>query len=351
MVGGVSLRDLAVTPHEVGSALVRLEDAGTKVDVAKTEDDDHEEPDVVDDVSGPDEGSRHRDTGGTRDPASFSPHHEAGESHQDAHDHETAVSHTLRALHFVLRRHMNLLRVEEVRHELAGEFPVVLIPLAEDVVLEEVRGTLRRTNESDQREEDERHRGDTVQHAHPVDERSAKSLGDRRRENRDAGESEENAGTTFYIEIPFQIDHNKQCEEHEKKEIKEASIKGVNVLLAEDNELNMEIAEFVLESAGANVIKAFNGKEAVEIFKESKPGEINIILMDVMMPVMNGLEATRYIRWSNKENARDIPIIAMTANAFTEDRRQVLEAGMNEHLAKPLESEVLIEMIANYCGK
>ena len=164
-------------------------------------------------------------------------------------------------------------------------------------------------------------------------------------------ESEENAGTTFYIEIPFQIDHNKQCEEHEKKEIKEASIKGVNVLLAEDNELNMEIAEFVLESAGANVIKAFNGKEAVEIFKESKPGEINIILMDVMMPVMNGLEAARYIRWSNKENARDIPIIAMTANAFTEDRRQVLEAGMNEHLAKPLESEVLIEMIANYCGK
>ena len=137
----------------------------------------------------------------------------------------------------------------------------------------------------------------------------------------------------------------------EKKEIKEASIKGVNVLLAEDNELNMEIAEFVLESAGANVIKAFNGKEAVEIFKESKPGEINIILMDVMMPVMNGLEAARYIRWSNKENARDIPIIAMTANAFTEDRRQVLEAGMNEHLAKPLESEVLIEMIANYCGK
>ena len=71
-------------------------------------------------------------------------------------------------------------------------------------------------------------------------------------------ESEENAGTTFYIEIPFQIDHNKQCEEHEKKEIKEASIKGVNVLLAEDNELNMEIAEFVLESAWANVIKAFN---------------------------------------------------------------------------------------------
>ena len=164
-------------------------------------------------------------------------------------------------------------------------------------------------------------------------------------------ESEQGVGTTFYIELPFQIDHNIKHEELKTKEIKKASIKGVNVLLAEDNELNMEIAEFVLESAGANVIKAFNGKEALEIFKESKLGEIDIILMDVMMPVMDGLEAARYIRWSNKENARDIPIIAMTANAFTEDRRRVLEAGMNEHLAKPLESEVLIKMIANYCGK
>ena len=164
-------------------------------------------------------------------------------------------------------------------------------------------------------------------------------------------ESEQDVGTTFDIEIPFQIDHNKQCEEHKKKEVKETSIKGVNVLLAEDNELNMEIAEFVLESAGAKVIKAFNGKEALEIFKASEQGEIDVILMDVIMPVMDGLEAARYIRRSNKENARDIPIIAMTANAFTEDRRRVLEAGMNEHLAKPLESEVLIEMIAKYCGK
>ena len=164
-------------------------------------------------------------------------------------------------------------------------------------------------------------------------------------------ESEQDVGTTFDIEIPFQIDHNKQCEEHKKKEVKETSIKGVNVLLAEDNELNMEIAEFVLESAGAKVIKAFNGEEALEIFKASEQGEIDVILMDVMMPVMDGLEAARYIRRSNKENARDIPIIAMTANAFTEDRRRVLEAGMNEHLAKPLESEVLIEMIAKYCGK
>lgn len=164
-------------------------------------------------------------------------------------------------------------------------------------------------------------------------------------------ESEQGVGTTFYIEIPFHIDHDVEYAQNKKKEVQEASIEGVNVLVAEDNELNMEIAEFVLKSAGANVIKAFNGKEAVEIFKKSKTGEIDIILMDVMMPVMDGLEATKYIRWSNKENAQSIPIIAMTANAFTEDRRRVLEAGMNEHLAKPLESELLIETIANYCER
>lgn len=164
-------------------------------------------------------------------------------------------------------------------------------------------------------------------------------------------ESKQGIGTTFYIEIPFQIDHNVQYAEHKKNDIGEVSIDGINVLVAEDNELNMEIAEFVLKSAGANVIKAFNGEEAVEIFKNSKPGDIDVILMDVMMPVMDGLEAAKYIRWSNKENAKDIPIIAMTANAFTEDRRRVLEAGMNEHLAKPLESELLIKTIAEYCAK
>ena len=164
-------------------------------------------------------------------------------------------------------------------------------------------------------------------------------------------QSEPGKGSSFIVEIPCRIVSEEKRIDQAEQSLPENPLKYKRILLVEDNELNMEIAEFVLESAGANVIKAFNGKEAVEIFKESKPGEINIILMDVMMPVMNGLEATRYIRWSNKENARDIPIIAMTANAFTEDRRQVLEAGMNEHLAKPLESEVLIEMIANYCGK
>ena len=163
-------------------------------------------------------------------------------------------------------------------------------------------------------------------------------------------ESEQDVGTTFDIEIPFQIDHNKQCEEHKKKEVKETSIKGVNVLLAEDNELNMEIAEFVLESAGAKVIKAFNGKEALEIFKASEQGEIDVILMDVMMPVMDGLEAARYIRRSNKENARDIPIIAMTANVFAEDVEAARKAGMNGYIGKPVLVEELYETLKETCA-
>lgn len=161
-------------------------------------------------------------------------------------------------------------------------------------------------------------------------------------------ESEQGVGTTFYIELPFQIDHNIKHEELKTKEIKKASIKGVNVLLAEDNELNMEIAEFVLESAGANVIKAFNGKEALEIFKESKLGEIDIILMDVMMPVMDGLEATRRIRAMKRPDARTIPIIAMTANAFAEDRQRAFAAGMDMHIAKPLEGSEMVETLERF---
>ncbi len=164
-------------------------------------------------------------------------------------------------------------------------------------------------------------------------------------------ESEQGVGTTFYIELPFQIDHNIKHEELKTKEIKKASIKGVNVLLAEDNELNMEIAEFVLESAGANVIKAFNGKEALEIFKESKLGEIDVILMDVMMPVMDGLTATRTIRALDRQDAKTIPIIAMTANAFREDAERCMEAGMNAHLAKPLDDEKIKQTISEELRK
>lgn len=160
-------------------------------------------------------------------------------------------------------------------------------------------------------------------------------------------ESEKNVGTTFRLKIPFKIDDCVHIEEPTEEE-HNVSIEGVRVLVAEDNDLNMEITEFVLSSVGAVVIKASNGQEAIEIFEKSEVGEIDIILMDVMMPGVDGLAATRIIRSMSREDAKTIPIIAMTANAFSEDRLRAVEAGMNEHLAKPLESTVIIKTIAKY---
>ena len=157
-------------------------------------------------------------------------------------------------------------------------------------------------------------------------------------------ESEKGVGTTFVIRVPFKIDLDADKRE-EQKDVSEKSIKGLHILLAEDNELNMEIAEFVLQNEGADVTKAWNGQEAVELFRNSKPGEFNVILMDIMMPVMNGYEATKMIRSLDREDAKEIPIIAMTANAFTEDRIRAKEAGMDEHVAKPVDVELLIKVI------
>ena len=157
-------------------------------------------------------------------------------------------------------------------------------------------------------------------------------------------ESEEGTGTTFVIRVPFRIDTGRsgRAETEEKPEV---SIKGVHILLAEDNELNMEIAEFVLQNEGADVSKAWNGQEAVEVFKKSEPREFDVILMDIMMPVVNGYEATKMIRSLEREDAKEIPIIAMTANAFTEDRIRAKEAGMDEHVAKPVDVELLMKVI------
>ena len=162
-------------------------------------------------------------------------------------------------------------------------------------------------------------------------------------------ESAEGIGTTFVIRVPFKIDLDADKRE-EQKDVSENSIKGLHILLAEDNELNMEIAEFVLQNEGADVIKAWNGQEAVELFRNSKPGEFNVILMDIMMPVMNGYEATKMIRSLDREDAKEIPIIAMTANAFTEDRIRAKEAGMNEHVAKPVDVELLVKVIHKLVG-
>ena len=157
-------------------------------------------------------------------------------------------------------------------------------------------------------------------------------------------ESKEGAGTTFVIQVPFKIDPDADKHE-EQRDVSEKSIKGLHILLAEDNELNMEIAEFVLQNVGADVTKAWNGQEAVELFRKSEPGGFDTILMDIMMPVMNGYEATKMIRSLDREDAKTIPIIAMTANAFTEDRLKAKEAGMNEHIVKPLDVELLIKVI------
>ncbi|WP_444147006.1 ATP-binding protein [Blautia stercoris] len=159
-------------------------------------------------------------------------------------------------------------------------------------------------------------------------------------------ESAEGIGTTFVIRVPFKIDLDADKRE-EQKDVSENSIKGLHILLAEDNELNMEIAEFVLRNEGADVTKAWNGQEAVERFRKSRVGKFNVILMDIMMPVKNGYEAARLIRSLDREDAKTIPIIAMTANAFTEDRIRAKEAGMDEHIAKPVDAELLVKVIHN----
>ena len=163
-------------------------------------------------------------------------------------------------------------------------------------------------------------------------------------------ESAEGIGTTFVIRVPFKIDLDADKRE-EQKDVSENSIKGLHILLAEDNELNMEIAEFLIQNEGATVTKAWDGQQAVTLFAKSAPGEFDAILMDVLMPVMNGYEATRQIRALDRADAKTIPIIAMTANAFTEDRLKSKEAGMDEHITKPIDSKLLVKVIAALTGK
>lgn len=156
--------------------------------------------------------------------------------------------------------------------------------------------------------------------------------------------SQEGVGSQFVIRIPFKID-----EEHKNERVKEsasASIEGLSILLVEDNELNMEIAKFIIENEGAKVTCATNGKEAVDIYKNS-PESFDIILMDIMMPKMDGLQATQVIRSFDQ----NVPIVAMTANAFMEDKMKAKKAGMNAHVSKPLDKDKLIRVIAKLCNK
>lgn len=162
--------------------------------------------------------------------------------------------------------------------------------------------------------------------------------------------SEKGKGTTFTITLPFLIDKAAGKAEKTAEEA-EASIKGVRILLVEDNELNMEISEFIVAEKGAVVTKAWNGKEAVETFAKAPEGAFDVILMDVMMPVMDGCKAAKEIRALPRKDTKTIPIIAMTANAFTDDKIRTREAGMNEHLSKPLAPDLVVKTIAKFLGK
>ncbi len=163
-------------------------------------------------------------------------------------------------------------------------------------------------------------------------------------------ESTKGEGSTFDVVIPFLLDNSEPNAVPDATGERAPSIRGFNILLAEDNALNMEIAEFLLAEEGARVTKAENGAEAVSAFAQSSPGEFDAILMDVMMPQVDGYEATRQIRAMERPDAKRIPIIAMTASAFTEDRIAAKNAGMDEHLAKPLESKLVMRTISRCAG-
>lgn len=158
-----------------------------------------------------------------------------------------------------------------------------------------------------------------------------------------------NEGSRFTIVLPFSVSQNAPAGYNDsEKPLPAASMKGMKVLLCEDNLINCNIAEHILKKAEADVIIAYNGEEAVKAFESSDIGSMDIILMDVMMPVMDGLEATMKIRSLCRPDAKSIPIIAMTANAFEEDIEKTLAAGMNEHLCKPISGKLLVSTLLKY---
>ena len=159
-------------------------------------------------------------------------------------------------------------------------------------------------------------------------------------------ETKQGEGSTFTITLPVKLDT--VCFEETETEEEETSIEGMKILLVEDNDLNLEVAQYILEDAGAEIIVARNGLESVELFEQSESDSFDVILMDVMMPVMDGLTATKKIRKLKRKDARMVPIIAMTANVFNEDIIAAKEAGMNEHIAKPLDFDKLIHTLAKY---
>ncbi len=156
-------------------------------------------------------------------------------------------------------------------------------------------------------------------------------------------------GSVFRIILPLQIDAVQSAQLADAEQDVQNHITGMRVLLVEDNEINREIVEFLLKEEGAHVVTANDGKAAVDIFEASAQETFDCVLMDLMMPVMSGYEATRVIRSLNRPDAKAVPIIALSANAFEEDVAMAKEAGMNEHLAKPVDIKKMFQLMSRLC--
>ena len=163
-------------------------------------------------------------------------------------------------------------------------------------------------------------------------------------------ESVPGEGTTFTFQFPFLLDDT-ACSNRKREQPAETDAAGMKILVVEDNEINMEIAEFYLTEAGAKTEKAWNGAEAVQKFAESETGSFDVVLMDVMMPVMDGLEATRRIRALEHPDAGTVTILAMTAQSSADSIHQCEQAGMNGYIAKPVEAAELIKILSEKCPK
>ena len=159
-------------------------------------------------------------------------------------------------------------------------------------------------------------------------------------------ESQKGAGSTFTVELSMEL-IDADAVKTQEQPVNQAELTGVRILLAEDNDLNAEIAMIQLKEVGIRVTRAIDGEEAVRLFADNPPGTFDLILMDIMMPRKNGYEATAAIRaLAGRPDGRTIPIIAMTANAFAEDIQSSLDAGMNAHLAKPIVMDEVIQTIS-----
>ncbi len=159
-------------------------------------------------------------------------------------------------------------------------------------------------------------------------------------------ESQPGKGSVVRITLPIRVDGTWRAQPVDVERDLRSNIAGMRVLLVEDNEINCEIVEFMLKDAGAEVVTANDGKAAVDVFVQSAPGTFDCVLMDLMMPVMSGYEATRVIRGLERSDAKSVPIIALSANAFEEDVTMARDAGMNEHLAKPVDMDRMFKVIS-----